>query len=189
MVQYANHPQVAQNAPNKGRYDGGIRNFDSVSYPDAKGGNNGLTISTLSFAALPAGARDLIEWIRQGDARAGPFGRGAFDNNRISAAYGNFANHLPAGGAYQEYGYTDAGLEPGEQDVARLVHDTVHDNFYVTITHYRVYQMRTADGAIYRRNPFYRVKDIPFDKVANLGVAKPVKAAPRGALEMPRPAP
>ena len=119
MVQYANHPQVAQNAPNKGRYDGGIRNFDSVSYPDAKGGNNGLTIFTLSFAALPAGARDLIEWIRQGDARAGPFGRGAFDNNRISAAYGNFANHLPAGGAYQEYGYTDAGLEPGEQDVAR----------------------------------------------------------------------
>jgi hypothetical protein len=199
---YTQHPDVRQNAPNKGAYDGKIRSFKSVSYPDSKGGNNGLTIFTVTYASLPEQARRLIKRIRQRERIGRSWKRGRYRNDRMSPAYGNLTNHLPAAGVYQEYNYEDRSMERGETRVPRLIHDERHDNFYVTVTHYRAYQatesiLRPASGGQEMeevevtevRNPFYRVKDIPFEKQRARGAERELKrrsVAELAGLDGPR---
>ena len=41
-----------------------------------------------------------------------------------------------------------------------IIFDEENERFYYTATHYRSFQTKTSD----ERNPFYRVKDIPWEK-------------------------
>jgi guanyl-specific ribonuclease Sa len=141
-------------------YDDRIRQTKPVSYPDHKGGNNGCTIYTVPYSELDGKAKNVIRAIRQGNP---PKPRGPGQRN--GTVHKNSEGYLPYGGEYREYSAADTSLS--DAGAVILVHDAHHDNFYITLTHYRGWRRK----GVYQ-NAFYRIKAIPFKKASEGGGPK-----------------
>lgn len=144
--------------PNQQGYDPIIRAEKKVSYVAEKAARNGSIIYTIVYSGLHSNVQKLIRRIRKGNPP--PSVRG----NRNGKSFENRDGDLPRDGDYREYSAPD----PDQQDrgAVVLVHEVTHDNFYITPTHYR--SVLGGRGKA-RDNPFYRVKEIPFQKIKDGG--------------------
>jgi guanyl-specific ribonuclease Sa len=128
------------------KYDEGHKHY----YPSRIQPNNGVTIWTLSYSSLSYNAREVIAQIRYD--RVNPGG-----HKRDGTTFMNKEGYLPNDGEYYEYSSSD-GRE-NDPGACVIIFDRGNERFYYTATHYRPFW-----ASNYKRNPFYRVKDIPWTK-------------------------
>jgi len=120
-------------------------------YPSAIQPDNGVTIWTLSYASISWAAQGVIRDIRK---------EGVYPDShkRDGKRFWNDEYYLPKNGEYYEYSASDKReYDPG---ACVIVFDYKNNRYYYTATHYRSFSTPTND----HRNPFYRVKDIPWEK-------------------------
>jgi guanyl-specific ribonuclease Sa len=142
-------------------YDKHIRSEKSVSYCEHKGGNNGSAIYTVEYKNICSAAQKVIKNVRAGNPPK--------HHARDGKVHRNDWRDLPRDGEYVEYSAADPGLtDPG---AVIVIHDTKHDNFYITLTHYRTFYYKG-----YKQNSCYRIKAIPFKKIAEGGGPKTIES-------------
>lgn len=120
-------------------------------YPSRIQPDNGVTIWTLSYEALSNNAKNVIFDIRRDRFLPG-------GHKRDGTRFWNDEKFLPGDGEYYEFSSSDSWEnDPG---ACVIIFDMHNERFYYTATHYRSFSTPTNN----RRNPFYRVKDIPWGK-------------------------